>query len=326
MIGSYDSAFLALVQAVTPVHAGVGGRGHIVDLPVQRDFTGYPCIWGSSFKGALRSALEQRYQSEREHAIIEAIFGPPQDRAYEFSGCVVFSDLKLLAIPGPCGAGICYLTSLLLLNYLKNFVELAEVDDELRNSVESVVSRISRLARSRRFIVSSYECLVGKDKNKLIIGDTVIIDFEQATELGYLFLQLFRKLGMNEELAQWLSERVVVVPETIARELIGRKLLQCVTRIALDYRTKTVRPGALWSEEYVPELTIFTGLILASKPRSKNIEELKSSTAVIKKLVELLGGKIDGNTARFYVILGGHETIGKGIVRVTLIGKFTKSE
>lgn len=324
MLGSYDSSFLVLAEAVTPIHAGVGGKGAgIVDLPVQRDFAGYPCIWGSSFKGALRSVLELRYEGRKEEdAIIKAIFGPSPERAHEFGGCVVFGDLKLLAVPGPCGAGVCYFTSPLLLNYLSEFASLTKIDQDLAKLATEVVDAVANLSD---FVVSSNECLTNQ---KLVIGAGTVIDVREPpiSKLKDLFMLLLKRLGLSDVLANRFSNRVIVVPEPMARELIGRKLLLSVTRVALDYKTKTVRPGALWSEEYVPELTLFSGVMFASKPRStQEVKCLDSGVAVATKLVKLLGGETSNGVGRFHVVLGGHETIGKGIVKVALLGKFSQN-
>ena len=44
----------------TPLHAGSGSDLGIVDLPIQRErHTSFPKIEGSSFKGAVREAVEK---------------------------------------------------------------------------------------------------------------------------------------------------------------------------------------------------------------------------------------------------------------------------
>lgn len=49
----------------TPLHAGSGSDLGIVDLPIQRErHTGFPEIEGSSLKGALREAIEQKVNSK----------------------------------------------------------------------------------------------------------------------------------------------------------------------------------------------------------------------------------------------------------------------
>jgi len=47
------------IKALTPIHVGVGrGEATHVDLPLQRDEFGFPTIWASSLKGAIKSNLK----------------------------------------------------------------------------------------------------------------------------------------------------------------------------------------------------------------------------------------------------------------------------
>jgi CRISPR-associated protein Cmr4 len=87
------------------------------------------------------------------------------------------------------------------------------------------------------------------------------------------------------------------------------------TRIAIDYEKKVARVGALWTEEYLPEFSIAYSLILVSKPRKSN-DKIKTASDVIKSLLEGLGGNLD----EFSLILGGDETIGRGIVKFFRVG------
>lgn len=50
-------SYLILAYAITPVHVGMGRAPGVVDLPFQRDSIGYPIVYGSSFKGVLKSTL-----------------------------------------------------------------------------------------------------------------------------------------------------------------------------------------------------------------------------------------------------------------------------
>ncbi|MCX8185483.1 MAG: RAMP superfamily CRISPR-associated protein, partial [Sulfolobales archaeon] len=55
----YVGRAILYVRALTPLHVGVGrGYSAQVDLPVQRDEFGFPVIWSSSLKGALKAWVE----------------------------------------------------------------------------------------------------------------------------------------------------------------------------------------------------------------------------------------------------------------------------
>jgi len=57
---SQQQMIMTLV-AETSIHAGSGESDGIIDLPVQREsHTGWPCLFGSAVKGALRATAEAR--------------------------------------------------------------------------------------------------------------------------------------------------------------------------------------------------------------------------------------------------------------------------
>ena len=51
---------LIIGYAVTPLHPGAGRVPGVVDLPVQRDPMGYPMLYASSLKGALKAECARR--------------------------------------------------------------------------------------------------------------------------------------------------------------------------------------------------------------------------------------------------------------------------
>jgi CRISPR-associated protein Cmr4 len=57
----YKTAKPFYIQTVTPTHVGSGSDLGIVDMPIQREsHTGFPKIEGSSLKGAIREAVENK--------------------------------------------------------------------------------------------------------------------------------------------------------------------------------------------------------------------------------------------------------------------------
>lgn len=53
-----STAILGLL-AQTSIHAGAGASVGAVDLPIQREgHNGWPCVFGSAMKGALRAKAE----------------------------------------------------------------------------------------------------------------------------------------------------------------------------------------------------------------------------------------------------------------------------
>jgi len=93
------------------------------------------------------------------------------------------------------------------------------------------------------------------------------------------------------------------------------------TRVSLDYRKKTVKPGALWSEEYVPAGSLFHGVFLFSNPRKGSRDSNNRANYSVDDTIRMFNELTnDSESFRpFYLLVGGHETIGKGLVRVAYL-------
>jgi CRISPR-associated protein Cmr4 len=147
---------------------------------------------------------------------------------------------------------------------------------------------------------------------------------------------------------------VLILSDDMAREVIDRGLIR-VVRIRLSKESKTVDEGP-WTEEYVPRKTVLHTLFLFKAPPiphvryavSKaglniSVEDINGyvnalkalkligdgvdTTASLLQLQETIAGKVAEevvkkaiqNKLKNYIIVGGRETIGKGIVRLRII-------
>ena len=343
LAGVYDKGAPVVVLAISPLHVG-SGRGAIsyVDLPVQRDFMGFPCVWASSLKGALRSFLWLKYGCDKSSSsdvcsCVKLLYGPERGEEDAYAGSMFVSDLHLLALPGPCGAGVCLYTSPFLLQRFREKLRIfAEGDvgaldenglaNELYKLVSGVIEGVSDLEADRVAV---------SDVNELVVRGYSVLAFRVYSEdrlvgvpgLVSLFGKVLESVLSNSTLSRLYARRVVVVPDVVARHVLGLRLLVRQTRVALDYRSKRVKPGALWSEEYVPEFTLMHGAFLFSRPRAADAVADACSTFAERKLetgddvalvFKKLMGVVDKNT--FHLVIGGHETIGKGLVRVAMYG------
>ena len=91
-----ETAFFTLM-AETSIHAGASESEGAVDLPIQREkHTGWPCIFGSGIKGAMRAKAETIPDIDRT-----TIFGPPpkDNNAGDHAGSLLVSDARLLFLP-----------------------------------------------------------------------------------------------------------------------------------------------------------------------------------------------------------------------------------
>ena len=91
------SAMMGLV-AETQIHAGSGESNGVVDLPIMREkASGWPCIFGSAVKGALRARAE--IVTAYNIGLVEQIFGSASTTGSEFAGALLVSDAQLALLP-----------------------------------------------------------------------------------------------------------------------------------------------------------------------------------------------------------------------------------
>jgi len=87
----YSQSTLLYIRALTPIHVGVGrGEGVHVDLPVQRDEFGFPTIWASSFKGAVKANVGGE---------VKKYLGSEPMEAESTPSSISLLDAKLVFIP-----------------------------------------------------------------------------------------------------------------------------------------------------------------------------------------------------------------------------------
>ncbi len=90
---------LLKLHAQTSIHAGNGQADSVIDLPIQREsHTGYPCIFGSGVKGALRTHAEMRAKIDKK--IVHRLFGNKEgDGDNGNAGAALVSDARILLLP-----------------------------------------------------------------------------------------------------------------------------------------------------------------------------------------------------------------------------------
>lgn len=294
---------------LTPLHAG-SGRAimEAVDLPVQKDAFGYPVLWSSSLKGALRSAF--RRQKHKVTEFEKAIFGPDIEMTEDYASAITILEAQLLAIPARSLKGIyAYVTTPHLLKRLRTSLEYLEAlktpdVSEKKQIIDHVLQKAEKAP-----ITSSNMLFVEPDT--LVLAEETVTDVTANEKLASDVTNLLKGVNLPIGIKD-ISERFVVVDDDRGKQLI-RKSLLLSTRIALDYEKKTVKRGALWTEEYVPEMSLFYTTVVMGEPKLKGGRETTySPNELMDELLKTLNSDTNGN---FYLMLGGDETIGKGVVK-----------
>ena len=130
---------------------------------------------------------------------------------------------------------------------------------------------------------------------------------EKVNKIAEKIAEALPDNDVYKDIKEKLKKDLVIVSNDVFRDLVNLTT-EIVTRIRIDPITGTVdkKVGGLWSEEYLPTDTIMYSLVLIPS-RLNNIK----TSEIIKQL-----NKYDEQILQ----IGGDETIGKGFVRIKLIG------
>lgn len=287
---------LLFLRALTPVHAGVGRSGEIIDLPVQRDEFGFPCIWSSSLKGAIRSALTRAVSGSRDGKCLKVVFGaePRTREVSEYPSHASLFDARLLFIPMRSLKGIwVYGTSPHLIGYLNLYLEGTgrTVPDALRNVGVNTTS-------NREIMVRGGVAVLNEEWINLSVEQDLVD-------------KLFSGVLPNGLMKRVKSRGLVILDDNTMKSLIGRSML-VQYRVMLSRKTKTVETGP-WAEEYLPEETVLISGAVGRTPDSSLLKkaECMLKTSVCDWLVDKLNSSL-----RNRLWLGGKETLGRGLLEI----------
>jgi CRISPR-associated protein Cmr4 len=294
-MSSNPPTYILFLKALTPLHVGTGRGASIhVELPVQRDEFGFPTIWASSLKGALRTNFDKGSKCDKN-----TIFGPEpaSPEVSEYSSAASFTDARLILIPGRLLKGVwAYITSPHMLEQLRI---LLEVRGE-RFDVPSISGNEALVSKPELI-------LTGSDGRKYIVVNEARLEAREDKGV----VESLSKV-LPDKVANMVREKgVIVVSDTVARDIVNRSMV-IQYRVRLDPSTKTVVPGALWSEEYMPSNTVMASLVICREPRRRRSEgeTCASATDVCSDLISYF------TNTRNTIYVGGKETIGKGLVEL----------
>jgi len=291
-----------VVYAITSLHVGMGRSSGVVDLPIQRDPQGFPVIFSSTFKGALKQHCGTVYNAINDNGRIDCskakvcccLFGGEGvggEGETDVTSVVSISDLYPLAIPVPSlDKGYVYLTSRYLINTITDLFSAVNYEE----GVEFLSSIVPR-------------------EDKVTIGTDIIVPLVKVPS------RLLDTLSNLGSIANKLKEGIAVEEDDSKAVLEIEKGIIKYTRNRIDMNTKTVLRGSLWTEEYLPHGSIFAGIMFLNTPRRNKYcnddkNKVCDDNCARQRLNEFIKDK------EFYLNVGGKETIGKGIVKVRILG------
>ncbi len=283
----------------TPLHAGSGQELGIVDLPIQRErHTGFPKIEASGLKGAIRDVFERKEDINKKD--IELVFGPDDPGKNEaFAGAIGFSDARILLFPVKSVKGVFgWITCPMVLERFKKELSLSGIDfPELPN--KNTIPSDSNLVVAGKVVLEEYTFNINEDPKASNV----------AKRLSELILPKDSNYGY---LRNKMQKDIVILPNDDFTDFVELST-EVITRIKIDPETGVVSPGALFTEEFLPQETVmytlaFFGPIFNKEKGSFGAENGKKEE---RKIIEFFSNNLPP-----IVQMGGDATIGKGLVRV----------
>lgn len=285
-------------RVLTPLHAGGGTELSVLDLPIQREsHTGFPKIEASTLKGCLRDAIESQPRGDTD--VWKLLFGAEGNEEL-FSAAAAFIDARLLFFPVRSAKGVFALITCPMV--LQRFCEdMSRIGCTLPLPFSGEGASVP--CGTKIAFQSD-----GRGE-KAVLLDEFLYPVKEESEKGLLgeFLDFLEKLLPPGQFER-MKNRTILLPDDEFKEFVTTAT-SVVTRIAID-ESGTVKDGALFTEEYLPEESVLYSLVMMGDARAKP-EDTEKHTA--KELMERLKGAFP---ATFQI--GADLTLGKGFVAATL--------
>lgn len=281
--GMRSNAIIGLL-AQTSIHAGSGQNTGVIDLSIQREgHNGWPCIFGSAVKGAVRTLAEDQGNGQ-----IGSIFGSEANITEANAGAVAFGDARLLLFPvRSLTSQFKWVTCPAALRRYQN--DAARMGFAIDCAIPEVtwteeLALVAEAQANNRLFLEEYRF------------NTQLHDLSQT-------IKVLREL-MPEQDADNLNKQLVIVSDDMF-SFIVQHATPVNAHIAIDTETKIVMPGALWYEETLPPETLLYFPLSAAGTRKK--DEKLDAKSIRDEVFKLFSGE---NGA--WLQVGGNETVGMG--------------
>jgi CRISPR-associated protein Cmr4 len=316
----------------TPLHAGSGSDLGIVDLPIQRErHTSFPKIEASSLKGALREAVEERVASKTFTSIdandtkIHRVFGyddgslddkakdnlkrcfskkgKEEEYAIDFAGAIGFTDARLLFFPLKSMRGVfAWVTCPKVLQQFQTDMQLGDIE----------VPELEKEFSNGNALITPDSTLTIGAKKKIVLEEYAFgtIETEFVNTLGeWLSTNVLSQLPNYWK--NKIKTDIVILSNDDFKDFVNLST-EVITRTKIDNETGTVAGGALFTEEYLPAESIMYSLVMAHDEFTANKDKMPAENVLDFFCTQL--SKKSG-----IVQIGGNATLGKGIVRTSIL-------
>lgn len=296
---------LYLATALTPVHVGVGRSPGVVDLPLARDGFGLPYLPGSSLKGSVKNLCMRVFNGDRcsrAYGWDVRLAGSisPED---VYASPLVFTDGFLLAYParyeaktgGSWETGFAMVTSRLQLARLANIGGTCEPGSGL-------------IEEARRLLEpGDAGGGTGGGSGDRLLFNGVPVD-PSTVRSGDRLAQAIRDTLSGDYLVDLLlGSGLYIVDDSVFRDIVEAGIIR-QARVRLNPRTKTVETGGLWTEEYSSQGAIYFFAVIARSVGHHRADPPQEALQLNHRLL--------CSQANCSLVIGGKETIGKGLLRL----------
>lgn len=274
-------------HCITPLHMGSGTELGIVDLPIQRErHTGFPKMEASGIKGAFRALSEKLSEGKGE---IDKIYGPEtKENEQEASmGELQFGDGRILLLPVRSAKGIfAWVTCPYVLDrFIRECVE-----EQNRAEWETLLTEAFKLIDTKAILLDSNSD-IAVEQSVVILED---FKFEVGTEVGTLNI---------ENIPERLKKHILIITDEVF-SYFCEMATEIITRIRIG-DDGVVEDGALFTEEFVPEETVFYTVMQAKKEIFEDWKETISYQDENNNIIQL----------------GGNTTLGKGFTKYWIVDR-----
>lgn len=313
-----SSAHLLILFCETPTHFGAGRGVAPADLIIQRSRrTGLPIGQAPSIRGMFRSALELSGKKQ----LVSILFGAKPEEIGGRSGVLTFLDAKLLLLPVNSVRGMwCWTTSpSALIELDRTLVALGLSECDQLKELHELLIKLPIVEDGKAFVPCDNEVVI--DNKLILLAGEVELEVEgpikeKSTkepakdligELASKLGELLPKGPPYDYVRRKLAKRFALIGDNTFK-LLTKMGIELRTRIRLEYGRKIVKEGGLWTEEYLPEMSVmFSGLLLRSR-KAKPQAEL----GYLREFLEFISDE-----RRFFA--AGKESVGGGLVYIKLL-------
>ncbi|MBN2965380.1 type III-B CRISPR module RAMP protein Cmr4 [Sulfurospirillum sp. T05] len=272
------TALLYGLNARTSIAAGTGQNLGTIDLPIMREApTGYPVIFGSALKGAMRAKMEKDVNEN----VAKWVFGDDAKGGSEYAGALIVSDARILLLP---------------VRSMTTHFKLVTCPYVLERFKKDALMVGKKLNWNVPTVGEEEVLVVAGGEDKLYLEEYALSVEKKNLDA---VIEALAKV-MDEGAEEVLKQQLVIVSDSMFGHL-SQFATPVNAHIKINNANKTVQKGALWYEESLPPETVLYSVLIANSARDNSGNDRDATKAQMRAL---LHGK--------YLQVGGNETVGMG--------------